>query len=52
MCVCVCVCVVVRLVGESHRDCVVAVLELICTDELGSKGEKRKKDILAVFPLV
>lgn len=43
-------CVVVRLVRESQRHCAVLVFELICIDEMGSQGEKRKKDILATFP--
>ena len=47
---CVYVCVVVQLVRESQRHCAVLVFELICIGELGSQGEKRKKDILATFP--
>ena len=47
---CVCMCVVVQLVRASQRHCAVLVFELIRIDELGSQGEKRKKDILATFP--
>ena len=47
---CVGMCVVVQLVRESQRHCAVLVFELICIGELGSQGEKRKKDILATFP--